>query len=79
MFVTNMLKLLQGIVPEVLKHVKFHHTKRVRRLLTYPAEKDLEVLVDEKLNRNQQCALAAQKASGILGSIRRRVTAGTGR
>ncbi|GAB0182906.1 interleukin-15 [Grus japonensis] len=39
-----------------------------------PEEKDLEVLIDEKLNMSRQCVLAALEVNYIMGCIQRSVT-----
>ncbi|GAB0182291.1 mitochondrial enolase superfamily member 1 [Grus japonensis] len=78
----NLMKFNKGKcrVPHLGRNnPKHQYRSGVDLLGNSSAEKDLGVLVDNKLSISQQCALVAKKASGILGCTEKSVASSQGR
>jgi len=57
-------------------HKQSSASRQNQLLESSSAERELVVLVDDRLTMSQQWALAAKKANGILGCIKKSVAAG---
>ena len=54
-------------------NARYQYSLRIDLLESSIEERDLGVLVDNRMTMSQHCALMAKKANGILGCIRRDV------
>ncbi|GAB0183875.1 hypothetical protein GRJ2_000852800 [Grus japonensis] len=61
------------VLPRGKNNPRYQYRLGVDLLGSSTAEKDLGVLVDNKVSMSQQCALVAKKTNGILGCIKKSV------